>query len=427
MADITKLEDLVDPQVLADMIIEKLKAKISVIGYAKLDTTLSGRAGSEITVPKRKFEGMAVEVGEGEEIPIRKLIDGIVKYAIKKVGIGTEVTDEAIVSGLGDPVADSVMAIVNSILAKLDVDAMTELLKSDTVLADDGELDYEAIVNGVDLFDEEEISDKVILVNPKQLTAIRKDPSFIDRTKYGNEVMVTGEVGSIGSARVKQSKRVEGCGGFYYNPIIKLSTDAEVDEETPALTYYLKRDTNVEYDRKARKRLTEVTGDQMYVVALTNSGRVVLVKTSGAPIKAKTFYKDLGVNEYVMNDVALPTDGVELKVGKVTSNATTLKVDGVAHKIPTSLTISGYTHYVTALVEVPNAPLNAKATDVKINGTNATADSIAFINGVPYAKMMLAVKDASGTVTPQNASFTLTYGSATAVTFNVDVADLKLA
>ena len=106
----------------------------------------------------------------------------------------------------------------------------------------------------------------------------------------------------------------------------------------------------------------------MYVVALTNSGRVVLVKTSGAPIKAKTFYKDLGVNEYVMNDVALPTDGVELKVGKVTSNATTLKVDGVAHKIPTSLTISGYTHYVTALVEVPNAPLNAKATDVKING-----------------------------------------------------------
>ena len=161
MADITKLEDLVDPQVLADMIIEKLKAKISVIGYAKLDTTLSGRAGSEITVPKRKFEGMAVEVGEGEEIPIRKLIDGIVKYAIKKVGIGTEVTDEAIVSGLGDPVADSVMAIVNSILAKLDVDAMTELLKSDTVLADDGELDYEAIVNGVDLFDEEEISDKV--------------------------------------------------------------------------------------------------------------------------------------------------------------------------------------------------------------------------------------------------------------------------
>ena len=129
MADITKLEDLVDPQVLADMIIEKLKAKISVIGYAKLDTTLSGRAGSEITVPKRKFEGMAVEVGEGEEIPIRKLIDGIVKYAIKKVGIGTEVTDEAIVSGLGDPVADSVMAIVNSILAKLDVDAMTELLE----------------------------------------------------------------------------------------------------------------------------------------------------------------------------------------------------------------------------------------------------------------------------------------------------------
>ena len=424
---ITMLKDLVDPQVLADMITDKLKAKISVIGYATLDTTLSGRAGSTVTVPRRKFEGMAVEVGEGEEIPIRKLIDDIVEYAIKKVGIGTEVTDEAIVSGLGDPVADSVMAIVNSILAKLDVDAMTELLKADTILNDDGELDYEAIVNANDLFDEEEISDKVILVNPKQLTAIRKDPAFIDRNKYGNEVMVTGEIGSISGDRVKASKRVEGCGGYYYNPIIKLNGDQEVDQATSALTYFLKRDTNVEYDRKSRKRSTEVTGDQMYVVALTNAERVVLVRTSGAPIKAKTFHKDLGMDTYVKDDVALPTEGVTLSVGKVTANATTLTVGGNAHKIPTSLTISGYTHYATALVEVPNAPLNAKATDVKINGSNATADSIEFINGVPYAKMMLAVKDASGVVTPQNASFTLTYGDAAAVTFTVDVSKLKLA
>lgn len=423
----TKLIDLVDPQVLADMIVEKLKAKISVIGYAKLDTTLEGRAGSKVSVPRRKFDGIAVEVAEGEAIPIRKLIDEIVDYAIKKAGIGTEVTDEVIESGLGDPVADSVVAIVNSILAKLDIDAMTELLKAGTILTDDGLIGYDSIVNGIDLFEEEEISDKVVLVHPTQLTGIRKDEAFIDRTKYGNEVMVTGEVGSIAGARVKPSKRVEGCGGYFYNPIIKLSGDPEVDEETPALTYYLKRDTNVEFDRKSRYRKTEITGDQMYVVALTNGERVVLVRTAGAPLKAKTFHVDLGMDTYNYDDVSLSTEGVNLKLGKVVDNATTLKISGEGHKIPASLNIEGYTHYSLALVEVPEAPLNADATKVKINNENANAESVEFINGVPYVKMIVALKNDNGTVVAQNDSFVLSYDDGAEVTFNVDVTKVKLA
>lgn len=424
---ITKLSDLVNPEVLADMIIEKLKAKISVIGYAKLDTSLEGRAGSEVSVPRRKFDGVAVEVGEGEAIPIRKLVDEIAKYAIKKAGIGAEVTDEAVESGYGDPVNDAVMAIVNAILAKLDMDAMAELLKSNTILTDDGQIDYEAVVNAIDLFEEEEISEKVILVHPTQVTAIRKDEAFIDRTKYGNEVMVTGEVGSIGGARVKPSKRVEGCGGYFYNPIIQLSTDAEVDDETQALTYYLKRDTNVEFDRKSRFRKTEVTGDQMYVVALTNGEKVVLLRTAGAPLKAKTFHKDLGMDNYVYDDVSLATEGMNVALGKVKDNKATLTVTGTGHKIPASLNIVGYTHYVLALVEVPEAPLNADATKIKINGENATAESVEFINGVPYAKLMLALKDNGGTVQAEEGTFTLAYDDRQAVTFTNDVANVKLA
>ena len=424
---VTKLSDLVNPEVLADMIIEKLKAKISVIGYAKLDTSLEGRAGSEVSVPRRKFDGVAVEVAEGEAIPIRKLVDKIAKYAIKKAGVGTEVTDEAVESGLGDPVNDSVMAIVNSILAKLDMDAMAEFLKSDTIFTDDGQIDYEAVVNAIDLFDEEEISEKVIFVNPKQVTSLRQDEAFIDRTKYGNEVMVTGEIGSIGGARIKQSKRVEGCGGYFYNPIVQLSTDVEVDEETPALTYYLKRDTNIEFDRISRYRKTEVTGDQMYVVALTNGEKVVLLRTAGAPLKAKTFHIDLGMDTYTYDNVALETEGINVKLGKVADNKATLSISGKGYKIPTALTVDGYTHYTLALVEVPQAPLNAEATKVKIAGANATENNIEFINGVPYAKMMLALKDNNGTVTPKNSTFTIAYDNGTAVTFTVDVADVKLA
>lgn len=423
---ITMLRDLVDPQVLADMILEKLKAKISVIGYAKLDTTLEGRAGSEVTIPRRKFEGMAVEVGEGEEIPIRKLVDEIAKYAIKKVGIGTEVTDEAVVSGYGDPVNDSVNAIVQAILAKLDVDAGAELLKADTILNNDGQIGYEAIVDGIDLFNEEEITEKVALVHPTQVTQIRKDEAFIDRTKYGNEVMVTGEIGSIAGARIKPSKRIEGCGGYFYNPIIKLTGDPEVDEETPALTYFLKRDTNVEFDRKASRRLTEVTGDQMFVVALTNGEKVVLVRTTGAPLKAKTFHKDLGMDEYVYNNVTLPTEGVNVAMGKYENGEATLKLTGEAQELPTGLNIEGYTHYALALVEVAYAPLNADVTNITINDENAEADNIEFINGVPYAKMVVALVDNDGVVEAKTESFTLGYNEETAQ-LTVDVTGIKLA
>ena len=239
--------------------------------------------------------------------------------------------------------------------------------------------------------------------------------------------MVTGEVGSIAGARVKPSKRVEGCGGYFYNPIIKLSGDPEVDEETPALTYYLKRDTNVEFDRKSRYRKTEITGDQMYVVALTNGERVVLVRTAGAPLKAKTFHVDLGMDTYNYDDVSLATDGVNLKLGKVVDNETTLKISGEGHKIPTSLSIEGYTHYSLALVEVPEAPLNADATKVKINTENANAESVEFINGVPYVKMIVALKNDNGTVVAQNDSFVLSYDDGAEVTFNVDVTKVKLA
>lgn len=49
---LTKLEQLVDPEVMAPMISAKLKKAIKVTPFAKIDTTLQGRAGSTITVPK---------------------------------------------------------------------------------------------------------------------------------------------------------------------------------------------------------------------------------------------------------------------------------------------------------------------------------------------------------------------------------------
>lgn len=288
MADtVTTLDKLINPQVMADMIIEKLKQKIKVIKYAKVDTTLKGQAGDTVTVPRTAYIGDAVEVAEGAEIPMRALSTDSESYKVKKAAVGVDITDEAALSGYGNPIGTATNQLATSIKAKIDADAMTELLKAKTIY--DGSaniIGYAPIVNAVDLFDEEEVSEKVMFVNPKQVTQLRLDPDFISKEKYGNDVMQAGEIGMVGTARIVPSKRVvKGDDGLYLCPIVKLDNDAETEDDAPALTYYIKRDTNVEKDRITRKRKTEVTADQMYAVALTNETKVVIckVKADGVP------------------------------------------------------------------------------------------------------------------------------------------------
>lgn len=281
MADvITKLENLINPQVMADMISAKVDKKIRLTPYAKLDTTLQGRAGDTITLPKFGYIGEAEVVAEGGEIPTRALSVSSVQHTIKKIGIGGIITDEAILSGYGNPVGELNNQMALSIAAKCDEDAMEELLKASTSYVSTTAISYNSVVNAIDLFGEEENSEKVMFVHPKQVTQLRLDENFIARDKYGNQVMIDGEIGMIGNARIVASKRVQKdeAGTYYLNPIVKLESDTETEDESPALTVFLKRDTNIETERQARKRQTEITGDRMYVVALTNDTKVVVAK-----------------------------------------------------------------------------------------------------------------------------------------------------
>lgn len=279
MSDVvTKLSNLINPQVMADVVQAKLESVIAVMPYAKIDTTLEGQAGDTITVPKFEYIGDAVDVAEGEEIPTRALECKGTPYAIKKVGIGGSLTDEAVLSGYGNPVGELSNQMGNSIASKNDADCMEELYKAKTSVTASTIISYDSVVNGIDAFEEEENSEKVIFVHPKQVTQLRLDPTFISKEKYNNEVVATGEIGMIGNAHVKPSKKVKLVEGYYINPIVKLTSNT-TDDESPALTIFVKRDTNIETERVVKKRCTEITGDKLYVAALTNESKVVLLKT----------------------------------------------------------------------------------------------------------------------------------------------------
>ena len=287
----TKIEDLIVPEVMADMISAKVEAKVIISKIAKVDTTLQGQPGNEVTVPQYKYIGDAEDVAEGVAMGTAKLETGSTKFTIKKAGKGVSITDEAILSGYGDPVGEANKQLALAIANKIDNDVV-EVINKEYALgtAEDGvqliydgssaKISYAGVVDAEDLFDEETSSDKILYVHPKQMTQLRKDADFISADKYDGNVMTSGEVGKIGTCRVVRSKKVKlnSEGTAYLNPIVKLTNDAETEEDAPAVTIYLKRDTQVERERKADAGLTNIFTNKHYGVALTNTTKVVLAK-----------------------------------------------------------------------------------------------------------------------------------------------------
>ena len=287
----TKVEDLIVPEVMADMISAKVEKKVIISKIAKVDTTLQGQPGNEVTVPQYKYIGDAEDVAEGVAMGTAKLETGSTKFTIKKAGKGVSITDEAILSGYGDPVGEANKQLAMAIANKIDNDVV-EVINKEYALgtAEDGVqliydgsakvISYAGVVDAEDLFDEETSSDKILYVHPKQMTQLRKDADFISADKYDGNVMTSGEVGKIGTCRVVRSKKVKlnSEGTAYLNPIVKLTNDAETEEDAPAVTIYLKRDTQVERERKADAGLTNIFTNKHYGVALTNTTKVVLAK-----------------------------------------------------------------------------------------------------------------------------------------------------
>ena len=275
----TMIADLINPQVMADMISAKIESKIVVAPFAKVDTSLVGVPGNTITVPQYAYIGDAEDIAEGIAAETVKLSTTTSTVTVKKAMKAVELTDEAILSGYGNPVGETNNQIAKSIASKVDADAMAALQGAQLIF--DGSasvIKYTGVVDAIDLFDEEVNTEKVIFVHPKQVTQLRKDSDFISADKYPGNVVMTGEIGKIANAHVVPSKKVKDDGTNYLCPIVKLNGDAETEDEAPALTIYLKRDTNVETSRVSLSRKTDISADRHYAVALTNTSKVVLAK-----------------------------------------------------------------------------------------------------------------------------------------------------
>jgi N4-gp56 family major capsid protein len=264
---------------MAPMISAKLSSAIVATPFAKIDNTLVGRPGSTITVPKYKYIGDAEDLAEGVNADKTKLETTSEPYTIKKAVKQVELTDEAVLSGYGNPVGETNSQLAKAIASKVDNDVMDALKGAQLGKTFETGISYNNVVDAIDVLEEEENVEKVMFIHPHQVSELRKDENFISNDKYNNNVIMRGEIGMIANTRIVPSKKaINSEGTLYLNPIVELKAESQTGDETAAVTIFMKRNVNIETQRELNNYTTLIGADEHYVAALTDESKVVVAK-----------------------------------------------------------------------------------------------------------------------------------------------------
>lgn len=278
MADnnITKLSNMVVPEVMEAMVAAKLPKAIKFTGLATVDTTLQGQPGNVITVPYYKYIGDAKEFAEGDTIDYEMLTTSTTTATIKKAGIGVKLTDEAMLSGYGDPRSEATNQLAISIGSKIDNDVLAALLAARLKVTAPLDMNiFDAIEDtfnsDADPRNYEDLSPVtgVLIMNPKDVTAFRKvfTDNFTRATDLTDQVLVTGVLGQVFGWQILSSRKVD--------------VGTQVAVKTGAVTILMKRGLTVETGRDMDNKLTKINADEHYGVYLSDDTRALVV-TNGA-------------------------------------------------------------------------------------------------------------------------------------------------
>ena len=259
----TYLENLFDPQVVADLLNEKLIDNIVFAPLARIDDTLQGRAGDTVTLPYYAYIGAASDVAEGNDIPIAKLTQSTKSVTIQKIGKGVQLTDEALLSGYGDPMGEAVNQIAKAVGDKVEKILFNEMnTNAAKIYQPAGALGADDLPLAVALFGEDADGDKVLLCSPDFYATLVKS-NWIPASEIAANVKVRGALGMAYGCQVIVTNRLKNDNFF----IIKRD----------ALAIFMKRDTMVERDRDIVNQSTVVVGSKMFAPYLLNPNGLVKI------------------------------------------------------------------------------------------------------------------------------------------------------
>lgn len=274
----TTLSNIINPQVMADMISAELPNALQVSKLYKVDRTLTGKAGNTITVPQWAYIGSADDLAEGVEGTVTQMTATDKDYTVKKAVKNVELTDEALLSGYGDPKGEAVRQLKVAIADKVDNDGIA-LLKGITSATEGAQfvsstanaLGYDVVCEALDLFkDEEQGGDKVLLVDAQGIKDLRKDIRFVDKySDTGVAMMASGVVGRIAGCEVVISNKLNPASGKTHRAVVM---------KPNAITAFIKRDVTVETARNILAKTTTISADEHYVCAIEDMTKIAVIE-----------------------------------------------------------------------------------------------------------------------------------------------------
>lgn len=268
----TYLSSLFNPQVVADLIDTKLTDNMVFAPLAKIDYTLQGRAGNTVTLPYYSYIGAASAVSEGYDIGIRKLTQSTSSVTIVKYGVAVQLTDEAVLSGYGNPIGEAAMQITTAIDDAMD-NALLAALAANSASAQNYSastaLAPEDIPLALAKFGEDSDGQKTLLVTPDFYAKLIGQPAatnWVPASEIAAEIKIRGAVGMAYGCQVVVTNRLKTSGNLY---IVKPNT----------LAVFIKRGSMVETDRDILNQSTVLAGSILCAPYLLNP--TGMIKLSG--------------------------------------------------------------------------------------------------------------------------------------------------
>lgn len=266
----TYLSSLFNPQVVADVLNTKLTDNMVFAPLARLDYTLQGRAGNTVTLPYYSYIGMASSVSEGYDIGIRKLVQSTSSVTIVKYGVAVQLTDEAVLSGYGDPLGEATTQIATSI-----DDAMDNTLLTAMAANSASEQNYTTSGSTVPLapadvplalakYGEDMDGQKALLVTPDFYAKLIAT-DWIPASEIAANVRIRGAVGMAYGCQVIITNRLKATDDAY---IVKPSS----------LAVFMKRGAMVESDRDILNQSTVLAGSILCAPYVLNPAGIIHLK-----------------------------------------------------------------------------------------------------------------------------------------------------
>ena len=261
---------LINNEVLGEVLGAELPAKLKFAPIAKVDTTLVGVAGDTIKVEKYGYIGEAVDVAEGQAIPLSDLAMTSTKVTLKKAGKGFTLTDEEVQRRGNEVIEEGKRQVSMSIKDKIDTDCYESLKTTKLIHNCAGKISFADVVKAKSLFQLEDDEKLVLYIHPDQEAEVITTEGFIPATSLGDKILIEGSIGRLGGCDVVKTLKVKKVSNKYNDIIVREG----------ALGIKLGRTVGIEESRVASHKKTDYYADEVYITYLANDAGAVKIVTT---------------------------------------------------------------------------------------------------------------------------------------------------